>query len=240
MSHNKSPVGYLVKHRDGLRGERGQYYDYVIASNGVFIEAEGNLLAARIPVRLCEIRGLAPLEPKVVLRHGLIPQRFFDLAMSSFLANRHKERYVAVVWSGEYNIVVPPQAESPEALWKGDQGIGCESGVTYVNPTNVILDLHSHGKMMAEFSLQDDKDETGFKLYSVCGHLNQEPEIRLRVGIYGYFYSIPWSKVFDGELRGIKEIEGEDSWLQEYALADVGYLSRRDMAANGDVGIIQK
>ena len=61
-----NPVGYLIKRPDGLEGERGVYYDYVLASNGIFIEAEGKLIAARVPVAECEVRGLAPLEPKVV------------------------------------------------------------------------------------------------------------------------------------------------------------------------------
>ncbi|KKK84126.1 hypothetical protein LCGC14_2786470, partial [marine sediment metagenome] len=44
------PVGYLINEKSGLRGERGEYYDYVVAGNGVFIEAEGDLMAARIPI----------------------------------------------------------------------------------------------------------------------------------------------------------------------------------------------
>ncbi|GAH65160.1 unnamed protein product, partial [marine sediment metagenome] len=78
-----SPVGYLIKRKDGLYGERGLYYDYILAENGVWIEAEGNLLAARVPAVHGQIRGLEPLEPKLVLRYGLVPQRFFDLALSA-------------------------------------------------------------------------------------------------------------------------------------------------------------
>jgi len=89
-------VGYLTNYPDGLEGERGMYYDYVLASNGLFIEAEGKLIAARVPVAACEIRGLAPLESKFVLRYGRIPQRFFDLALSAFLVDTSKERYPVV------------------------------------------------------------------------------------------------------------------------------------------------
>ncbi len=55
-----NPVGYLIKRKDGLYGERGLYYDYILAENGVWIEAEGNLLAARVPVVHGQIRGSAP------------------------------------------------------------------------------------------------------------------------------------------------------------------------------------
>lgn len=205
-----NPVGYLVKHKDGLRGERGQYYDYVLAGNGIFIEAEGNLLAARVPVRLAEIRGLAPLEPKVVLRHGLIPQRFFDLAMSAFLVDKYREMYIAVTWgspenTGGYHLIVPEQAENTEQLAAGGQGRGCEHGVSYIVPDGGILDLHSHGKMIAEFSGQDDKDETGLKLYGVVGKLDEEPVVQLRVGVYGYFFPVSWGEVFSGCLIGVRD-----------------------------------
>lgn len=205
-----NPIGYLIKSPAGLLGQRGDYYDYVLASNGLFVEAEGKLLAARVPVFLGEVRGLAPLEPKVVLRYGKIPQRFFDLAMSSFLADRYHERYVAVVWKDEYRIVVPEQAENLEQLTAGDHGSGCESGVTYVNPAGSILDLHSHGKMKAIFSTQDDKDETGLKLYGVVGQLHDEPLVQIRVGVYGYFFPVLWEDIFEGRLIGVKDFLEQD------------------------------
>lgn len=191
-----SPVGYLKKCKDGLEGERGVYYDYVLASNGLFIEAEGKLIAARVPVAECEVRGLAPLEPKVVLRYGRIPQRFFDLALSAFLVDASKERYVAVTWQDGYHLYVPEQ-ETEEAK------------VEYQMGDNIALDLHSHGNIEARFSLKDNKDETGMKLYGVVGKLDGSPVIQLRVGVYGYFHPISWGDVFDGYLIGVED------WLEE-------------------------
>ncbi|MCK4265911.1 MAG: hypothetical protein KAX31_01425, partial [Thermoplasmata archaeon] len=63
MSMN--PAGYLVNRKDGLYGKRGMFYDYILAENGLFIETEGKLMAARVPVAECAVRGLAPLEPKI-------------------------------------------------------------------------------------------------------------------------------------------------------------------------------
>ncbi len=212
-----NPVGYLVKGKDGLHGERGIYYDYVLAANGLFIEAEGKLLAARIPVFQAEVRGLAPLDPKVVLRHGKIPQWLFDLAMGIFLTDISRERYAAVTWDdkgtsgkagllGTYHIVVPMQAGTQEQLAEsGDQGHGCVAGVSYLNPDSAILDLHSHGRLRAFFSSQDNRDETGLKIYCVVGELEDIPIVKLRIGVYGYFYTIPWSDVFQGSLIGVEE-----------------------------------
>jgi len=181
------PVGYLVKHKDGLDGVRGTFYDYVVAENGVFIEAEGPLLAARVPVAHGQIRGLAPLEPKVILRYGFIPQRFFDLALSAMLADVSREHYVAVTWNDGYHLYVPEQA-------------GTGGGVEYEVGSQVVLDLHSHGLMTPWFSRTDNEDEQGLKLYGVVGKLDKTPEVRLRVGVYGYHHPISWGEVFEGSL----------------------------------------
>ena len=58
-------VGYLFNRQEGLEGERGIYYNYIVASNGLFIEAENKLMEVRIPVAYCDIRGLAPLKMKL-------------------------------------------------------------------------------------------------------------------------------------------------------------------------------
>ncbi|GAI73812.1 unnamed protein product, partial [marine sediment metagenome] len=127
-----NPVGYLIKLKDGLYGERGMFYDYILAENGVWIEAEGPLLAARVPVVHGQIRGLEPLEPRVVLRHGPIPQRLFDLAISIMMSDVTKERYIGVSWNDGYHIYTPEQ-----------EGTG--GGVEYAVGDSIVLDLHSHG-----------------------------------------------------------------------------------------------
>ena len=190
-------VGYLVNHQDGLSGERGLYYNYILGSNGIFIEAESPLLAARVPVAECEIRGLAPIKPRVSLTYGSIPQRFFDLALDTFLADPENEHYAAVTGSAGYHFYVPVQDRSG-------------AGVVYEVGESVVLDLHSHGHMGAFFSGQDDKDEQGLKLSAVVGKLNATPVVKLRVGVYGYFKSLEWKDVFDGSLAGAVEYEEKE------------------------------
>lgn len=191
------PVGYLINHPDGLSGERGLYFNYILGSNGIFIEAESPLVAARIPVADCEVRGLVPVETKIVLTYGSIPQRFFDLALDAFLADPDKEQYVAVTVSNGYHFYVPVQAKN-------------SASVVYAVGEAVILDLHSHGYMGASFSGQDNRDETGLKLYGVVGKLDTTPLVKLRIGVYGYFKTLAWRDVFDGSLAGAVEFEEEE------------------------------
>ncbi|KKL07387.1 hypothetical protein LCGC14_2586530 [marine sediment metagenome] len=187
------PVGYLVKH-ETLCGERGSFFDYVIAGNGVFVEAEGPLLAARAPVAEANIRGLMSTEAKVVLRHGLIPSHLFDLALSVMLADPEHERYLAIAWrDGRYRLLEPQQ-------------VPAGAGVSYQRVEDVVLDLHSHCGMEAYFSLTDNGDEQGLKLYGVVGKLNGRPQLRLRIGVYGYFHELPWDQVFLGALAGVDDL----------------------------------
>jgi hypothetical protein len=71
---------------------------------------------------------------------------------------------------------------------------------------DIILDLHSHGSMPAFWSTADNGDEVGFRFYAVMwlvatlryGRLDERPEIRLRLGVYGYFLSLPVTTLFTG------------------------------------------
>jgi PRTRC genetic system protein A len=156
------------------------------------------MLAARVPVADCQVRGLAPAKAKIALTYGSIPQHFFDLALDAFLAAPDRERYVTVTAAAGYDFYVPVQDE-------GDASVVYEVG------DSVVLDIHSHGHMAAFFSQhQDNKDETGLKLYAVIGRLNATPVVKLRVGVYGYFHSLAWRDVFDGSLVGAVESEEEE------------------------------
>jgi PRTRC genetic system protein A len=188
----KPPVGYLINYPNGMSGEKGVFYDYILAANGLFIEAQNPLVTARVPVAECEVRGLAPLENKLVLTYGSIPQRFWDLALDTFLADPTKEHYVAVTGAAGYHFYVPVQD-------KNDGSVAYEVG------DSVVLDLHSHGIMGAFFSPKDNADETGLKLYGVVGMLHDKPVVKLRVGVYGYFRTLLWKDVFDGSLVGAVE-----------------------------------
>jgi len=185
-----NPVGFLWKRPDALYGQRGIAYDYVVAGNGVYVEAQGEHLAARVPVSECQIRGLADTEPRFVLKHGKIPYRFWALATSVFLADPAKEKFVVIRWTlaKGYHLRIPEQ--------EGDAS-SCKF-VIGEDVTNVVLEAHSHcGR--AFFSGTDDRDEQSFRLYAVVGKLDEHPQFRLRCGVYGHFWPVVWQDVFDWE-----------------------------------------
>ena len=198
-SPKPGPVGYLVNHPGGLAGAHGIGYDYVLGSGGLYVQSESAHLTARVPVASCKVRGLAPVAEKLQLTHGPIPARLFELGLRWFQDDPDTERFFAVRWDGDaYRLVVPPQ-------------IGTGTRLAYVPPAGVVAEFHSHGSSYAFFSVTDDRDEQGFRIYGVAGRLDDpQPELSLRVGVYGHFAKVDWPQVFDGPNPGVRLI-GEDT-----------------------------
>ena len=194
------PVGYLVNHPGGLVGVQGIGYDYVLGSGGVYVQSQGAQLTARVWVAACTVRGLAPVAEKVYLSHGPIPASLFELGLRWFQDAPDTERFFAVRWDGDgYRLVVPPQA-------------GTATRLAYQPPTGVVAEFHSHGSSRAFFSATDDRDEQGFRIYGVVGRLdNPQPELRLRVGVYGHFAPLDWPQVFCGPDPGVRLVGEHDT-----------------------------
>jgi len=190
------PIGYLIQDKFSRKGERGEYYNYILAANGLFVQASNLLIDACVPIHSCEIRGLVPdkkmneseftesagLLPWVILKHGKIPWLHLELILNCFKEYGNTELYIAVLWAQEeqaYEIVIPGQNSN------------CSS-VQYQCLNNVVLEIHSHPNMPAEFTSKDDDDEQGLKIYGVASVINGHiVDVKYRVGIYGYYYTLP-------------------------------------------------
>ena len=186
-------MGYLVNQPGGLAGSQGVGYDYVLGAGGLYVQSESAHLTARIAVAPAQVRGLAPVTEKLELAQGPIPSHVFELGLSWMLAAPDTERFFAVGWDGDtYRLVVPPQ-----------EGTG--ASLTYIPPAGVVAEFHSHGRHRAFFSATDDGDEQGFRIYGVAGRLDTaQPELTLRLGIYGHFAPLDWRQVFDGPPPGLR------------------------------------
>ena len=186
-------MGYLINHNIGLSGSQGVGFDYVLGAGGLYLQSESAHLTARVLIAPAEVRGLAPVFEKLALAQGPIPAHVFELGLGWMLAAPGTERFFAVRWDGHaYRLVVPPQ-----------EGTG--SSLTYQPPQGVIAEFHSHGTHPAYFSATDDRDEQGFRVYGLVGCLDTpEPELTLRLGIYGHFAPLHWSQVFDGPPPGLR------------------------------------
>ena len=193
-------VDYLIA-TDGPPAPSGLAYDYVLARDGVYVQAENEYLAARVPIAHCEVRGLRSLQPMCRLKHGRIAFGIWQhiVAVAQVWALHRQEVLLTVRHDHRlgYHLVVPRQATG-------------ETEIAYSPAPNVVLEIHSHHAYRARFSWVDDADEERLALYGVVGRLDTErPEVALRVGVYGYFMTVAWRDVFDEELEAFRDLADE-------------------------------
>ncbi|HIP73617.1 MAG TPA: hypothetical protein EYH05_19745 [Anaerolineae bacterium] len=168
-------------------------YQYVLAGNGVFIRVETRFFETLLPVAPCKVRGLPPLRPRFQLRVPRIPARLLDAILDDARRARrpdgclHEVLYQFHHHGQTVQVKKPPQRATAASVL----AIG-------IDDPAVICDLHAHGNMRAFWSRTDDADEQSARLFAVIGKLDSEPEIRLRVGVYGYWMPLPVTAVFTG------------------------------------------
>ena len=179
------PVGYLLNTREGLNGESGMFYDYIVAENGLFIRAQNSLIKATLCISPVEVRGLSPLDEHIELVNGKISGHLYELSLSIMMVRNYEEEYLAITWENEYRLRMSALERSA-------------ASVKYENLPSTVMDIHSHHGMKARFSGQDDTDEQGLRLYMVVGRLDTLlPEVELRLGAYGYFVPVSVEEVFN-------------------------------------------
>lgn len=182
-------VDYQFVNSDVLPSMGNKLYQYLVASNGVFVRAWRPGMDALIPVSgLAQpVRGLRPLKPYLRIEKmvpAVMVARMFEKA---YRAGR-KEILFYLRRSDIWTLQVPDQNQSGAAV----------SPVDPFSGGDVILEVHSHHYMRTFFSKTDDQEEqAGFRLYSVIGDFGRQPSILTRVGIYGHFYNIPSRWVYE-------------------------------------------
>ena len=190
-----NPVGYLYNSPKGMQGERGIGYNYILASNGLFVEAENQHLKATLELQHAEhgkeVRGLCSIIEGITLKHGLVPRYLWERAWELLTVDPSSECYLAIVWRfGCYDLVQPTQKVT-------------RASVEYQRPRNLVVDIHSHGAMKPFFSSTDDKDDQGFKISIVAGEMDKPLNTFLaRVCLYGYFSPVRPHQVFECEGGG--------------------------------------
>ena len=173
----------------GLEGKQGPAFDYILAANGVFIQAENGLLTARIRIADVVVKGLAPVAEKIALTYGLLPAELLREGLAWTQLAPETERFFTIRQDDSgcgYRLDIPPQ-------------LGSASQVRYQTDGGpAVAEFHSHGRHSAYFSATDNADEQGCRIYGVIGRLDLPiPQLTMRLGIYGYFRTLGWSQVCD-------------------------------------------
>lgn len=195
-------VTYHVHRNISLPPNNALAYQYVLAAGGIYLRAANRFFDVLLPLGRSPIRGLASLQPHFRLKVLRLPGRLLAAVL-------HDARRVRGTNGGlrealyhfhhdgvRMRVLKPPQRATATSV------VGAEG-----NASDVILDLHSHGNMSAFWSGTDNGDEQGFRVYGVLGRLDTAPEIRLRLGVYGYWFPLPLHVLFDGP-GGFVDITG--------------------------------
>jgi PRTRC genetic system protein A len=204
---------YHVHRSNPLPPNDANAYQYVLAASGVYLRAGSRFFDVLLPLARCPIRGLAPLEPHFRLKVPRLPGRLLvAVLLDAQRARRPDGDLNEALYHFHHNgarvrVVKPAQRATATAV------VGAEA-----DAAGVILDLHSHGTMGAFWSGTDDNDEQGFRVYGVIGRLDERPEIRLRLGVYGYWFPIPVGVLFDNR-EGFVDIFGQKRGAPDHAAA---------------------
>ncbi len=188
---------------------KAHLYEYVFAGNGTFVRGRRRELAAVLPVYACEIRGLVELEPHIELTVPRVPSslllRMLDRSTKARDANGFLIEILFHLWvdeAGMWQLEIPAQSQGSTRAKPLDD-----------SPTSsyarAFLEVHSHGELPARFSSADDADEIGFRLFAVLGDVLRRPQLRIRVGLYGYRWEVPADAIFDLP-SGIRDALQED------------------------------
>jgi PRTRC genetic system protein A len=184
-------VTYHIHRQEPLPPNDALAYQYILAGNGLFVRAETRFFAACLPIAPGVVRGLPLLATAFRLK---IP-RLSGSLLNAILADAGRARrpdgglnevfYTLHYREGRVQVRRPRQAATASSVvTAGD------------SDPSILCELHSHGNMAAYFSATDNADEQGARLYGVMGRLDSEPELRLRVGVYGYWLPLPVTAVF--------------------------------------------
>ena len=177
-----------------VRLSQGCLYQYVWASNGIFIYSENSDFRVLAPIKMwdekeksSQVRGLTPLFPYIHLNHSKVgTDVLMSLLTLSFYALPNEFLQYVYPHSSSWKVFVPDQKTSL---------VSCKARGTFAY---CPIEMHSHNMMDAFFSTTDDAEETGLRIYAVVGHVNRPVvDIRVRVGIYGHFWTIPYEWIFE-------------------------------------------
>lgn len=187
-------IEYYVATALPLPLQRASSIEYWVGSNGVFARAQRPGLTVLMPISVHEqpLKGLVELQPFVQL-NPLIPEALLWRLWAIACHDCPKEvLFHLVLEHGQWQLITPDQLQDQTHCRPFDTSADSSTH-------QALVEVHSHGNLLAYFSPTDDTDEcSGFRIYGVLGNVKaSQPEILLRVGLFGHGWTIPVPQVFE-------------------------------------------
>jgi PRTRC genetic system protein A len=163
-------------------------YEMILAGNGLFLRGHRDQLDVIFPVLTYAVPGIPQLDADMRPRVPSIPAALMTEMLSEARAawtapNGPYESLFHFSYDNAWRLAIPDQVRTAMSVHPRD----LDQCPSY---QSCLVEIHSHHSMAAQFSQMDDEDETGFRIYGVCGNFDRQPHITFRVGLYGHFYPI--------------------------------------------------
>lgn len=184
---NQPPlINYLVAQKNPLPPCNASLYEFILANNGVLIRGERDGLSVIAPLVECNIPGLVDIEPQFHFKYPLVPRKLLEEILRLSQQAAPHEILFHLSYEQTWKLTIPPQTRQELTVTRLDSS------------PHVLIEIHSHHILPANFSDRDNSEESGFKIYGVIGTIFSQPTLRLRVGIYHQvFWEIPAHFVFE-------------------------------------------
>ncbi|MDX2241539.1 MAG: Mov34/MPN/PAD-1 family protein [Leptolyngbyaceae cyanobacterium bins.302] len=199
-------IGYRFVQALPLPTYTSSRLEYLVGSNGIFARAVRPGLEVLLPVAHTQsLKGLATLTPFVTVTPKVPEALLIEMWRRSCQACADPAHPLEILFhllwvEREWQLIVPEQEQSAAHC--------CPLHTDSTSSaTQAVIEVHSHHQMPAYFSSTDDADEChGFRIYGVFGKVRSvRPEMQFRVGLFGHFWQIPATSIF--ELSGDSFVE---------------------------------
>jgi len=186
-----APTYHLMTGTERPVLDTARIYQYVIASNGVFLLAGCSGIEVFMPISApCTIPSLPPAAPSITWKYPRVDEEVVNDLFARARAAKQEdgshmlERLFYLTFEQQWHVHEPeqdPTASHVRALSSSEAD------------ETAPIEGHSHHDMIAFFSSTDNRDEIingGFKVYFVLGSIHEHPQIRVRVCVHGYSWEV--------------------------------------------------
>lgn len=174
----------------------------LLGSNGLFVQMRTPWLECTTRVGDVEMRlPFGEVREAIRFSFGSIPRALLDAFIERARAALPNEVAGALIYDADCGSL---RLSMHEALEAGPGHVRYR--IEAMGEHEVLaIDLHSHGRLRAFWSGEDNRDDQGVRVCGVFGNLDQErPSARFRLVVNGLFRDLPhpWDEENGGTSRG--------------------------------------
>lgn len=192
-------VGHRIAgSRDDDGPRRSVKYDYLLAGNGLFVNAVRREFEVCLPLRPFAVEGLPKITPHIVWHVPNVPQRIwneiFETARQTSGEESFREEVFALSYRGD--------CWTWARLGRERTAVSAIADDAHPAYRDACIEIHTHPPRALEFSSQDDRDESGkFRFFGIIADVGApNPLVRFRCGVHDHFFQVPAAAAAGDEL----------------------------------------